>query len=380
MSKPLFAPWPNGPQRLLLDAALAPGSRAIAAFDQWHRSVDLEAEIGWSSVRLMPLAYRNLSRHGCADPRMGLLKGVYRRVWLETNQLFHRTAPVLRALTAEGIDVLLLKGAPIALQYYRNLALRAMSDLDVCVRIDQLEEAARVLGERGWKARMPIGPMALKYRHSVEYHHEQIGTIDLHWHVFKETPHAEADARFWSASEPLDFLGVPVRQLHPEDALLHGMIHGLCSNPDPPIRWITDSMAILTSRGADIEWPRLLLSAERHRVLHRFALGSLYLAEHHEAAIPEVAVNTLGSANRTWIERLEERILLQAHPRPPLGWDWRQSFVRYCRYAHTANPLKFAYGYFVFRYLAETRRDMAIALARKIRRFGFPRLRRAAEW
>ncbi|HET6363082.1 MAG TPA: nucleotidyltransferase family protein [Gemmatimonadota bacterium] len=359
-----YGPWPTPAQRLLLDAALCEVPRSLLAFQEWLRSVDLKKEVGWSSLRILPLAYRNLSRHGCTDPRMALLKGVYRRVWSETNQLFHRTEPVLRSLRDNGVEVLLLKGAPIALGYYRNLSLRAMSDLDVCIRIEQVHASARILMKSGWNPRVPIDPR-IKYSHSVEFEHKRLGTIDLHWHILKEAPHEDADAGFWAASEPLEFVGLPVRQLHPEDALLHTVIHGLCSNPDPPIRWITDSLAILAARGGDIEWPRLLASAERHRVLHRFALGIQYIAEHHEAPVPATHMETIRSTRPTWIERMEEWRLHKSHARTHLGWDWTHTFVRYCRYVRTRNPLKFACGYFAYRYRVETPREVAVALAKE---------------
>ncbi|MFN2420806.1 MAG: nucleotidyltransferase family protein [Gemmatimonadota bacterium] len=375
MSKPLYAPWPTASQRLLLDAALADGPRSLAVFDEWLRSVDLEQEIGWSSVRLLPLAYQNLARHGCTDPRMGLLKGVYRRVWLETNQLFHRTAPLLRAFHDAGVDLLLLKGAPIALAYYRNFSLRAMSDIDVCVERRQIETAARVLDEQGWKPCAPLRSM-IKHRHALEYRHEELGSIDLHWHVLKEVPDAAVDERFWAASEPLDFLGIPVRQLHPEDAFLHTVIHGLYSNHEPPIRWITDSLAILSSRGTDIDWHRLLAFAERHRLLHRLATGILYLVEHHGVPVPDTHVKTLRGARASWVDRLEMRWLFPPHPRSPFAWAWKRALVRYCRTTRTRNPLKFAHGYLVFSYGAETPRELAVAMARTLRQLPFKLYRR----
>lgn len=375
MSKPLFAPWPDGPQRLLLDAALAPGPRAIAAFDRWLGSVDLETEVGWNSVRLLPLAYRNLSRHGCTDPRMRLLKGVYRRVWLETNQLIHRTQPLLQALHGAGVDILLLKGAPIAVAYYRNLALRPMSDIDVCVRRSQIETADRVLDEQGWKAPRPLRSMA-SHRHGLEYRHEELGSIDLHWHVLKEVPDPAVDERFWGDSESLDFVGVPVRQLHPRDALLHTLLHGLAANHDPPIRWITDSLTILRSRGGDIDWQRLIEFAERHRLLHRVATGILYLVEHHDAPVPDSVERILRGTRAAWVDRLEKRWLFQPHHRSPFAWSWKQAFIRYCRISRTHNPLKFAHGYLMFAYRTETSGELAYAVARGLSRLPFKLYRR----
>lgn len=362
--KPLFAPWPTGPQALLLDAALS--DRPLPAFEQWLGSVDLEEEIGWNSVRLLPLAYQNLSRHGCTDPRMGLLKGVYRRVWIETNQILHRTAPVLQALHNAGVDLLLLKGAPIAVAYYRNPSLRAMSDIDVCIRRSQLEAADRVLGALGWKPCAPLRSMA-RHRHGLEYRHEELGSIDLHWHVLKEVPDAAVDERFWAASYPLDFLGVPVRQLHPRDALLHTLLHGLYANHEPPIRWITDSLAILSARGGDIDWADLIAFAERHRVLYRVAIGILYLVEQHDAPVPPRFVKILRGARASLVDRLERRWLYRPHPRSPFAWSWKVALVRYCRMTRTRNPLKFAHGFLAFVHRTETPGELAAAIGQTLR-------------
>jgi hypothetical protein len=362
--KPLYAPWPTDSQALLLNAALS--DQPVEAFEQWLGSVDLEAEIGWSSVRLLPLAYQNLSRHGCDDPRMGLLKGVYRRVWIETSQIFHRAAPVIQAVREAGVDLLLLKGAPIAIAYYQNPSLRAMSDIDLCIRRSQLESADRVLAERGWKPCAPLRSMA-RHRHGLEYRHEELGSIDLHWHVLKEVPDEAVDERFWANSEPLDFLGIPVRQLHPRDALLHTLVHGLYANHEPPIRWITDSLAILSARGRDIDWPGLIEFAERHRLLHRIAIGILYLVEHHGAPVPDQFVKTMGDARASLVDKLERRWLYRPHPRSPFAWAWKLALIRYCRMTRTRNPLKFAHGYLAFVHRTETVGELAIALARTLR-------------
>lgn len=365
--KPLYSPWPTGPQALLLDAALSDRPRSLAAFERWLDSVDLDAEIGWNSIRILPLAYQNLSRHGCSDPRMGLLKGVYRRVWIETNQLLHSAVPLLQALHDAGVDLLLLKGAPMAVAYYRNFALRAMSDIDVCVRRSQVEIADRVLARHGWKPIAPLRSMA-RHRHGLEYRHEELGSIDLHWHLLKEVPDAAVDDRFWRDSEALDFLGIPVRQLHPQDALLHSLLHGLLANQEPPIRWITDSLAILSSRGTDIDWRGLITLAERHRLLYRFATGILYLVEQHDAPVPDAYVTTLRKARATWVDRLETRWLHQPHSRSPFAWPWKLALLRYGRITRTRNPLKFARGYLEFSYRTESPVELAVAMARTLRR------------
>ena len=185
--------------------------------------------------------------------------------------------------------------------------------------------------------------------------------------MLKEVPDAAVDERFWAHSEPLDFLGIPVRQLHPQDALLHALLHGLFANHDPPIRWITDSLAILNSRGTDIDWSRLIGFAERHRLLHRVATGLLYLVEHHDAPVPDAYARTLRGVRAAWVDRLEMRWLLQQHPRSPFAWSWKRALIRYCRITRTRNPVKFAHGYLAFNYGADTPGELAFALARTMR-------------
>jgi ABC-type bacteriocin/lantibiotic exporter with double-glycine peptidase domain len=62
---------------------------------------------------------------------------------------------------------------------------------------------------------------------------------------------------------------------------------------------------------------------------------------------------------------MEEWRLHTSHARTHLGWDWTHTFIRYCRYVRTRNPLKFACGYFAHRYRVETPREVAVALAKE---------------
>src|SRR5512134_956897 len=99
--------WPSTEQRLLLEAGLLDGHRAVDAFHAWRDSVRLEDDFSTATMRLLPLAYHNLHRLGVEDPLMQRLKGVYRHSWYRTNRVLHAAAPVVRQLAAAGIPVLL---------------------------------------------------------------------------------------------------------------------------------------------------------------------------------------------------------------------------------------------------------------------------------
>ncbi len=364
--------WPSAEQRLLLDAALRDGAPAFAAYRTWRARVDLDAEFGYHTLRLLPLVYDNLQRQGLRDPLMGRLKGVYRRAWYETHRLLHQVRPVVAALVEDGVPLLLLKGAPLVLDYYGNHALRPMADVDLVVTPGDLDRALAVLRSLGW--RTPVEPDAdvLRFRHAVQCLGPGGAEMDLHWHVLYEAGSEAADADFRSTLEPLDFLGCAVRQLDPTGLLLVVIVHGLRWNHETPIRWIPDALTILRRRGADIDWDRLLRMATSHRLTHRVGLGLAYLADAFDAPVPRDVVARLRSLELSLVERIERTVLLADNrrlERSALGTQW-VSFVEYCRYADTRGPVAFATGfshYLRYRMGLGGRRELLPRLVRGVR-------------
>ncbi|HUQ82054.1 MAG TPA: nucleotidyltransferase family protein, partial [Gemmatimonadaceae bacterium] len=302
--------WPSDEQRLLLDAALFDGDRATNAFRAWRSTVQLEAEFSRGSYRLLPLVYHNMLQLGMRDPLMGRLKGVYRRSWYETHQLFHRTQPLVKQLADAGIDVMLLKGAPLALSYYGNVALRPMADLDISVPQHRLADALGIMRRLGWRFSADPDAEMVRFRHAVQCFGPDGSEVDLHWRVMYEIPEDAGDAEFWTTSEALDFMGTAVRQPDPTHTLLLIVVHGIRWNIETPVRWIPDALAVLRTRAADIDWGRLLALATQYRVTYRLGLGLTYRAETRSAAIPADTLGRIDAAGLTMLERFENSVLL----------------------------------------------------------------------
>ena len=126
-------PWSAQPQSLLVTAAIGRDEEVEPAFRAWRALVDIEGPLDGGTYRLLPLVYERMRSLSIADPLLGRLKGVYRRAWVETHTLFHATAPAVARLELAGVHTLLLKGAPLAITYYRSHGARPMHDLDVVV-------------------------------------------------------------------------------------------------------------------------------------------------------------------------------------------------------------------------------------------------------
>src|SRR6185436_2561962 len=124
--------------------------------------------------------------------------------------------------------------------------------------------AVAVLAEQGWHfedhAPIPAGYFDI----------QQAGTFlradgrhfDLHWHVLWDDTTPGADFAFWEQAIPLEVHHLPTLALGPTDQLLHVLVHGTRYDPTPPLRWLADAMQIFKQAEAQIDWTRLLASAE----------------------------------------------------------------------------------------------------------------------
>lgn len=339
--------WPTPEQRLLLHAATGDPDRAVEAFRVWRKGIDLKDDFGWAALRLLPLVFHNLRELGLDEPMMGRLKGVYRRAWVENHQLFNRVSPALEALVAEGLDILLLKGAPLVTGYYGNPALRPMSDLDVVVPFSQVKEAIRCMSDMGWSFFRHPDPDMLKFHHAVQCFGPGGGELDLHWHVTYEACTEYADDLFWSRSEPFEFLGLNVRQLDPTALLLHTVIHGVRWNPETPIRWIPDALMVLRQRGNEIEWDRMQALALEIESPVRARMGMEYLREEFGADIPLEFVESLPAKPVSLRERIDNAVILRNpsfFERSAVRWQVAL-FAEYCRRYWARSPVDFLYGF-----------------------------------
>jgi hypothetical protein len=365
--------WPSDEQRLLLDAALLSGDRAVRAYRTWRDALPTDHEFTPGVRRLLPLAYGNLLRLGSADASMDRLRIAYKRTWCETHQLFHRIHPTIDALASRGIHVLMLKGVPLVLSYYRSHGVRPMADVDVAVARRQLDDTIAILRSLGWRAAEEPNPDVICFRHSVAFIAPDGTQLDLHWRVLDESG-PDAEGFFWSRVEGLDFIGTAVLQPDPTTLLFQVVVHGIRWNPEPPVRWIPDALTILRARGADIDWPSLVALATSLRLSNRVGRGLAYLADEFGAPVPADVVDRLRTSRTSLVERIENTTVMVDHrrtyDRSLLMRQWLL-FTRYCRVADRSTALRFVGGfgrYARWKWGVNRRRDIVPAILRRIGR------------
>src|ERR1043166_1109772 len=110
-------------QELLLKACLLEGAAAREAFRAWEGSLDDEP-IDLYSLKLVPLLYRKLAADGIESSRLLQFEAIYRVNHLRNLQLFGSVGPVLQKLSDARVTILILKGAILTEDYYKDRGVR----------------------------------------------------------------------------------------------------------------------------------------------------------------------------------------------------------------------------------------------------------------
>ncbi|MBE0642322.1 MAG: nucleotidyltransferase family protein, partial [Bacteroidales bacterium] len=295
-------PFPAPAQLLLLKAALCEGDEAIRSWQAWQKVFDLKDPLDPGSYRTLPLLYRNLSLLLPEEPLLPKLKAAYRQSWYRNQQLLHRGLPAIRLLETEGIRCMLLKGAALGALWYRDPGIRYMADLDVMVKPERAREAIGLLQKAGW---MPddAGGMEynLRYGRALGFRDAEGWELDLHWHAFFEGLRNDTED-LWLNARPMKLHDTEVSALESGVMLVHVIAHGMRWNPDPPIRWIPDSIQLIRSMEED-DWERALSLARAYRLQLVLQHALQYLEEHFSISIPQNILRELQETPAGFAER-----------------------------------------------------------------------------
>ena len=298
-----------------------PKSDALEAFGLWRertgqpgsdvsQGTEVLKTIDHATLRLLPLLHHQLQMFKVDDPILARMADVYLDSWLLLNRNLSFMLPLLRQLNEKAIDTMLLKGAPVAFEYYPLPATRPMADFDVLIKSADIHMTIEVLAEAGWHPMRELIADDFRFRHAQSFVNSQGVEFDFHWHVMPASCDEHADREFWQRSLTFDLNGVPTRRLDATDCLLHTLVHGVhavASNAEPTIRWVSDSILILQKDADKVEWDRIVGFATRYRLTHRLALALSYLRDDMCVNIPSTTIEQLESCPVTLLERLEHR-------------------------------------------------------------------------
>lgn len=217
---------------------------------------------------LGPLAYR---RYQQSSPALAAALAADYYSAVAENSLFRQQLQRLEAAFVEAqIPLTLLKGAALNRTVYGHPAERVMSDVDLWVHPDQMQDAFELLQTLGFSFSSKTSrPPALQQLSLGELPLYGDGVlIELHWSPFPgwwlQRTAAVDDSAVWARREPAGAAGI--YQLGPEDTVLHLAIHLAINHQFGlyPLRSLVDIAR--TAQQRLVDWAIVARRAQQWRV------------------------------------------------------------------------------------------------------------------
>jgi hypothetical protein len=299
--------WPSPTQELLIQAAVLEGTDSFQAWTEWRERIAWE-QVDDKSRQLFPLVYRKLKEHDIDPAKIKPLKTEYQKVRLKNSLLFQAVHNPIEALVKAAIPTMLLKGAALTLNYYKDPSLRPMDDVDILVPPEAVRTALEVLEEYGWT---PDDELSGPHADTFMYYSASIGlknpadfAFDINWHLINLNCARDADREYWNKAEPVEFNGIPLLSLNPGHQLLHVCVHGMTHIP-MSLKWIPDASLILNRAGPEIEWDRLLVFLQAQNLILPVKDTLFYLHNLLDVPVPEDVLAGFESYKGTVYEQRE---------------------------------------------------------------------------
>ncbi|MBI3734485.1 MAG: nucleotidyltransferase family protein, partial [Chloroflexi bacterium] len=201
---------------------------------------------------------------------MADLRAAYFRTEAANLAVHQELGALLSAFAHEGIAVVVLKGAALAVTLYADMGVRPMVDVDLLVRQEDFARGGSVLrAARYERLRQPLAGTGAEFDGAEELRRPGgVRSVDLHWHPFASS---YSRARFpvewfWQYSVAAPALGPTARVLSAEAQLLHLCAHFAKHTAGRLFR--SYDIALLIARHHDtLAWDAVMEAAGAYRVM-----------------------------------------------------------------------------------------------------------------
>jgi hypothetical protein len=292
---------------------LDPAVLSILTDEEWAALIEMATRQG-----VAPLLYQRLKAPALVgrtpEGVLERLRGLYLNTAAGNVRLYEELWALLLALHEIGIPVLVLKGAYLAENVYRNIALRPMSDIDLLVPASLAREAWRVVKELGYRLIYPATE-ALIPSFGKDFVCQKPGgfaPVEVHWAIRLAEEKGDMESEeLWQNARAVRLAEIDTATLSVEDFLLHLCLHASYQHEfDFGLRALCDIAVFIERFEGEIDWPALCARVSRHR-WRRGVYLILHLASGRTgAAVPAEVLTALEPADLSVevIEQAERRL------------------------------------------------------------------------
>lgn len=298
--------------RALLRAALLDDAAGREAFAEWLTTNPPDDPMAFDAAerRLLPLLGANLQALGISHPIQIAASSVGERSAARNALLMESAVDAVCRLARAGVPALVLKGVPLIVQYYRDSALRPMSDVDLMVRPADLAGALRILADAGWTVQGGRTSERLRpFLYAYEHHRQDGAKLDLHQYLIEHGSSPRAEQQLWERVQHIDVLGQTCAVPDATDLLLHVCVAGLKAGRQLNSRWIADAHLIVTRQASSIDWDRLERDTRERRLTLPVHRALDVLETMLDAPVPAGVLDELRRARLHRLEPFTDRLL-----------------------------------------------------------------------
>jgi hypothetical protein len=307
---------------LLATASLSPDrkkriSRLLAGKVNWRYLLDL-AEFH----NIAPFISYNLTANGLASqvpkPYIERMCQTYNATLFRNVILAHELVRVLTVFSQRRIGVITLKGTVLADQLYGNLGLRAIADIDILVKPEELAQAGSLLMEIGYKKLTAQQEQCHPF-HEVYSRQTQFPLfIELHWNLDDEKLVSVPGQIIWHRAQHLQMQEGSTMVLSLEDNFLFLSNH-LIKHDDQLLRSLCDIAELLKRYSTALDWDYIIKSARSWGI----EIGAYYsLKQAKELLGAPVPVSTLRALKpKLWRRWVLNFLVSRETFMSPIKWD-----------------------------------------------------------
>lgn len=170
---------------------------------------------------------------------------------------------IAKAFTLRQIPLIVLKGAFLAEFIYPYPAMRAMSDIDILVHVEDLSRAADVLNELQYQAeyKYVTENIPATIHHLPGFVKKGGPKIELHWTILTVEDRRPVDVHvLWQRASSIQIANAGLLALCPEDLLLHLCGHASYHhNFEVGLRALFDVLMTIEHYHEEIDWPAFIV-------------------------------------------------------------------------------------------------------------------------
>ena len=296
-------------ERLLLKASIQEKPQGTTLINQWQREVDLDT-LAACSIELFPFLYFKYKQE-LNKQFTNLFLGTYRKSFYKNNIILKETCRLLDLLKVNDIPCICFKGIPLALRYYKNLAIRPMNDSDIIVRPQDFQKAVEIALKNGFSDNKNM--KSIKNTTQMHLYNNELGVIcDLHRDIWQ----AKGVSYFlWDSVEKY-YLSPAVSFPVPSAAgeLILAFTRGIFGSTYRACRWIIDAYMIIKSEPA-ISWEMFIAYAQKSHLRIHLLRTLYYLKTNFDIPIPEKYYQKL-AVDYPWVEDMKCFIRLSVEVEP----------------------------------------------------------------